>query len=482
VFAVGPVLAVAAIKLALQLSVLTRYGWHRDEFYYLVGGRHLDAGYVDHPLLVPWTARAVEAIAGPSLAGLRVVPALLGVATVVLGALITRELGGGRVAQVLAALCVALDPVFLAMNHWFQTPSFDIVAWVAVAFFVIRLLRTGDERWWLAVGGAAAFGLLAKTTIVVWLAALVVGLLLTPARRHLRSRWFLGAVGLALLGALPFLWYQIRHDWAFVEFSRNMNARTGGEEQPLFVPGQLLMHNPVTALVWIPGLVALFRDRDLRWCRPLGWAYVVAFAAFLASAGKAYYLAPVYPVLFAAGATYLARRRDWTRLPKLLVAGIAVGTILALPGSLPVLPLRDVADTPYAEINEDILEQVGWPELVATVERVVHERPGPTVVLTGNYGEAGALDVLGDVGAPVWSGQNSYWSWGGRPAPAPGTTFVVLGVDRGFLGRSFARCDLAAHVDNRLDVDNDEQGGAVMACRGLRRPWSEVWSDLRTFQ
>lgn len=482
VFALVPVLVVAGLKLALQLAFVTSYGWHRDEFYYLVGGRHLDGGYVDHPFLVPWVARGVDLLVGPSLAGLRVVPALLGAATVVLTAMIARELGGGRVAQVVAAICVALDPAVLAINHWFQTPSFDLLAWVAVSYCLVRVIRTGDERWWIGVGAAAAFGLLAKTTIVVWLGALALGLLLTPARRHLRSPWFFAGLAIAVVGALPFVWFQLQHDWPFLEFSRNMNARTGGKEQPLFIPGQLVLHNPVSALVWIPGLWALFRDDALRRFRAFGWAYAAAFVVFLVSAGKVYYLGPAYPLLFAVGAVFLARRHAWLTVPKLLVGGLVIGTLFALPSVLPVLPLEIAADSPYAGMNEDMLEQVGWPRFVRTVEDVVDAQTGPTYVLTDNYGEAGALEVLGDPGVPVWSGQNSYWLWGGRPQPPSDATFVTVGIDRDLLDRSFAQCSVAAHVDNGLDIDNEEQGKAVSVCRDLRRPWPAIWESLRDFR
>jgi hypothetical protein len=135
-------------------------------------------------------------------------------------------------------------------------------------------------------------------------------------------------------------------------------------------------------------------------------------------------------------------------------------------------------------VNEDILEQVGWPELVATVERVVDEQSGPTVVLTGNYGEAGALEVLGDLrdrGVPVWSGQNSYWLWGGRPEPAPATTFVTIGIAPSVLDRSFTRCAVAATIDNDAEVENEERHEPVTVCRGLRRPWSRTWDDLRVY-
>jgi 4-amino-4-deoxy-L-arabinose transferase-like glycosyltransferase len=479
--AVRGVLAVAALKLVLQAAFLTPYGWHRDEFYYLVGGRHLDLGYVDHPLLVPWVARLVDEVFGPSLVALRLVPALLGVATVVLTALLARELGGGRVAQVMASLCVALSPGLLAMNHWFQTPSFDVLAWVAASFALVRLLRTGDERWWLGVGAACAFGLLAKTTIVIWALGLVVGLLVTPARRHLRSRMLLLGLLIAAIAALPFVIFQLQHGAPFLEFTQNMNERTGGAEQPIFVPGQLILAGPAAAFVWIPGLWVLFRRDTFSRYRAFGWAYVVAFVLLLASAGKTYYLLPAYPVLLAAGATYLERTR-WPSWPKGLLAGLVVQTVLILPAVLPVLPLDTARDTPWFGTHDDIAEQVGWPELVDTVSDVVDRQRGPTVVVTGNYGEAGALDVLGDLDVPVWSDQNSYWLWSEEETPPADATFVTIGLGPGERARSFETCTTAAHVDNGRDVDNEEQGMPVVVCSGLRRPWSETWADLKHFE
>jgi 4-amino-4-deoxy-L-arabinose transferase-like glycosyltransferase len=478
--AVRGILVVGAIKLVLQVAFLTPYGWHRDEFYYLVGGRHLDIGYVDHPLLVPWVARLVDEVFGPSPFALRLVPALLGVATVLLTALLARELGGGRVAQVVAALCVALSPGLLAMNHWFQTPSFDVLAWVAASFALVRLLRTGDERWWLGVGAACAFGLLTKTTIVIWALGLVVGLLLTPARRHLRSRWLLLGLLIAGLAALPFVVFQLQHGGPFLEFTRNMNERTGGAEQPIFVPGQLVLAGPAAAFVWIPGLWALFRSEALSRYRAFGWAYAVAFVLLLASAGKTYYLLPAYPVLLAAGAAYLEPRR-WRRLRRGLVAGLVVQTLLVLPAVLPVLPLTTARDTVWFGTHDDIAEQVGWPELVDTVREVVDRQRGPTVVVTGNYGEAGALDVLGDLDVPIWSDQNSYWLWSEHERPPADAAFVTLGLGSAERARSFRTCTTAAHVDNGRDVDNEEQGTPVVVCHGLRRPWSETWADLKHF-
>lgn len=475
-------LALAGLRLVLLLAVATRYGWHRDEFYYLVGGRHLSLGYVDHPLLTPWVARGIEAMFGPSLFALRVVPAVLGCGLVVMTGLLARELGGGRRAQVLAAACFALDPFFLGANHLFQTVTFDQVAWVLASFALLRMLRTGDDRWWLAVGGAVGFGMLAKPTILIWVIAVGVGLLCTRQRSVLRSRWLLVALGVAALGGLAFLVFQLQHHWAFLEFSRHLSAEHGGQQRAQFLPLQLLVHNPVSAFVWIPGLVALLRTPTLARGKAFGVAFLVAAGLLLVVGGKYYYLAPLFPVLYAAGAVTLVSPAK--RISRALVAWLVVGFLVALPASLPVLPASTVNGTPWAALNKDALEEVGWPEFVATVEHAARDAsrdaPGNVVIVTSNYGEAAALQVMGDGHDPVIGRQNSEWLWGSGPV-GPRTTLVTVGFDASELDQvGIVGCRTVATIDNREHVDNLEAGSKVRACRPSR-PWWQTWRALKQY-
>jgi len=476
------VLALAGGRLVLLLAVATRYGWHRDELYYLVGGRHLSLGYVDHPLLTPWVARAVDLLFGPSLLALRVVPAVLGCVLVVMTALLARELGGDRKAQVLAALCFALDPFFLGANHLFQTVTFDQVAWVVASFALIRLLRTGDDRWWLAVGGAVAFGLLAKPTILLWVIGVGVGLLCTHQRSVLRSRRLPTALAIAALGGLAFLVFQLQHGWAFLEFTQHLGAEHGGEQRVQLLPLQLVVHNPVSAFVWIPGLVGLLRAPALARGKALGIAFLVAAGLLLVAGGKYYYLAPLYPVLYAAGAvTLLTRAR---RVSRALVACLVVGFLLPLPAALPILPASTVSGTPWAGLNQDALEEVGWPDFVHTVGAAARDAaraaPGNVVIVTESYGEAGALQVLGSGGIPVVGRQNSEWLWGPGPV-GPDTTLVTVGFDPHELTRvGIVGCRTVATIDNRDHVENIERGARVRICRPARR-WSDTWRALREY-
>jgi hypothetical protein len=473
-----PVLGLAGARLAMLLAVATRYGWHRDELYYVMGGRHLSLGYVDHALLTPWVARGVEGIFGTSLFALRTVPALLGCGLVIMTALIARELGGDRRAQILAALCFALDPFFLGANHLFQTVTFDQVAWVLASFALVRLLRTGDERWWIAVGGAVGLGMLAKPTILIWVISVTVGVLCTRERSVLRSKLLAPAVALVAVGSVAFLVFQIQHGWAFVEFSRHMDAQHAGENRSQFVLAQFVVHNPISAFVWIPGLVALLRRPSMARWKAFGIAFLVGAVLLLVVGGKYYYLAPLFPVLYAAGAVQLARKAP--HISRGLLVGLVLGSLLTLPASLPVLSASAINGTPYAGLNRDAFEEVGWPEFITTVERAVPAGSRPAVIVTNNYGEAAALQVLGDGRTPVVGRQNSEWLWGPGPV-GPDTVLVTVGFDLGELSHvGIVGCRTVATIDNPGHIDNNERGADVRICRA-NHAWPEVWRELRAY-
>jgi 4-amino-4-deoxy-L-arabinose transferase-like glycosyltransferase len=475
-----PIAALAVGRFMLLLAYAGSYGWHRDELYYLVGGRHWDLAYVDHALLAPWVAGAVDALVGPSLVFLRLIPALIGSAMVVMTALVARELGGGRRAQVLAAACFALDPFFLGAHHLFQTVTFDQLAWLLASFALVRLLRTGDGRWWLGVGAAVAFGLLAKPTILLWVLGAGVGVLVTPARRHLRSRWLAVAVLLASVAAIPFLVFQVHHAWPFPEFVRHMNDRTAGEMRAKVVPEVLFHHDPLSMVVWLPGLFALFRNSRLRTFVPLAWAFVVPLGVLFVLGGKSYYVAPMFPILYAAGAVALTRDRAWSpRRESLLIGSLAMFLLLVVPAVLPILPVRTLADTPYALLNKDQLEEIGWHRFVHTVSKTAGDDPH-ALVLTSNYGEAGALEVLGHDLPPLASRQNSYWIWGPRNL-ATATDIFAVGFTHGELRGVLTGCRGVGLAEPNAGVDNDESTAKIFQCDGIAGDPTEVWSRLKSF-
>ena len=483
--ATAAVLAIAAGHIVVQLLFSTRYGDHRDELYFLAPARQLAWGYVDQPPLTPALAWLAGALFGNSLVGLRLFPALASGAVVLLGGLLARELGGGRFAQGLAALCMAVSTFVLIAGHMLGTTAFDQLTWALCAYLVVRLLRTGDGRLWLLVGLVAGLGLLNKHLVLFLGLGLVVGLLLTDERRQLRSPWLWGGGGLALLILAPNLIWQVENGWPTIEMTRNLQARnSGGGAGLVFLPMQLLMVNPFLAPLWLAGLWWLLRAPDGRRYRALGWAYLTILVLFVALGGKPYYLAPMYAVLLAAGA--VVAERALRRPARRALVGLALGAgLLAAPIALPILPADLLNTLPVHKANPELAETLGWPELVDTVVEIYESLPpderATATIFTANYGEAGAVDQLGAArGLPqAISGHNNYWLWG--PGRARDGTTIAVGVRRERLEPIFGEITLAGRVANAHGVDNEEQGAPIWLCRQPRLSWAEAWPSLKHY-
>src|SRR5215469_1509568 len=486
-FALLPVAATAGVLTALLIALSDRYGYHRDELYFIQCGRHLAWGYPDQPPLVPLVARLMTDLAPGSLVLLRLPSAIAAGALVLLTALLTRELGGRRSAQVLAGAVVAVAPVVTGASHLLSTTTFDLPAWALLCLILLRVLRTGENRLWLLAGLVAGVALLDTDLVAFLISAVVVGLVIAGPRATFRSGWFYagGAIALALWS--PYLLWQASHGWPELSVARSIAAGYSGSSAPwwLIVPEQFVLVPWYFSPVWIAGLVRLFRDRRLRWCRAVGVAWPVLAVAFMVTGGKPYYLAGMYPVLLAAGAqptvNWAARGHARARL-RLLIAGMAVGVLL-LPITLPVLPVSVVHDTPVVALNYDAGETVGWPAFVGQIATAYRSVPpgqrAHAIVLTRNYGEAGAVDRFGPAdGLPAaYSGHMGFWYWG--PPPAAATTAVVVGYDRSELG--FCRTvRLAGQLNNREDVQDDEQGGPVWICQP-DRSWATIWPSQKDF-
>jgi 4-amino-4-deoxy-L-arabinose transferase-like glycosyltransferase len=504
--ATAGLLGVAAVLVVLLLAVAGRYGYHRDELYFLVAARHLAWGYVDQPPLTPALAGLARLLFGDWLPGLRLLPALAVGALVVVTGLITRELGGGRAAQVLAAACVAASGVTLAVGHLHSTTTYDVLVWAVGLLLLVRLLGTGERRLWLPIGLVAGIGLLNKATVAQLAGVVLLGMLVDrDARRLLASRWLAFGAAVAVALWAPYLAWQAGHGWPQLAIFADLRATDGGLGAGLaFPPFQLLMTNPLLAPLWIAGLVALLRRGWARPWRPLAVAYLVFVGFYTLVGGKPYYAFGFYPVLFAAGAVWLARRREqrgpegsgepqggapagWGGLPlrRLLWAVILVAA-LPLPLVLPVLPASSLRVV--SKINDEGGgETFAWPTYVAQVLRVRDRLPpaerASVVAVTSNYGEAGALARYGGAWGreAVYSGHNSFWWWG--PPRGDGRVVIVVGYDqdRAFLQRQFRSVTLAGRLDNGQGIGNEEQGHPIWVCRDLHGSWAASWRDWRHY-
>lgn len=481
---IAPLLALGAAKLAIWTLVGTRYGFHRDELYYLVGGRRLELGYVDHPPAVPWLAAAVDALFGPSLAALRLLPALAGAAIVVLAGVLAARFGGGRRAQIVAAVATLLCPFHLMSQNLFQTVPFDQLVWLSLAVLLAGLMQhRPSPRVWIAFGLVAGLGLLIKYTLLAFGAAVVIGLLLTPWRRELTRPWIYLGGALALAVVTPNLVWQASHDWPTLEF---LAANNAAERFPplAFLGLTAVFLGPFALPQFLYGIWFWLSDAGRRF-RLLGLATGLAFAAFLFLESKPYYAAPLYPVIFAAGGvaleTRLAVEAAWRRAPLYLL----LGNLLLAPIFLPLLPRAA-----YAELHDDFPhpefgEMFGWRELVERIGEAYRELPEETrpqvALVTSNYGSAAALDLWGERWGlpPATSGHNSYyfWSRGTRLDPA-----IAVGFRRERLESIFRQVTPLGVVENPLGIDNEEAGRRFYLVRGARLDRPALWSELRFFR
>lgn len=468
------VLTAAGVLLAALVALSGRYGPHRDELYFVAAGRHLAWGYPDQPPLTPLIARVTDLLAPGSLVALHLPSALAAAAVVVLAALTARELGGGTGAQLLTAVATGTGVVVVTLGHILSTTTIDTLFWVAIVYVVLRTLSRDTPRGWLLVGLLTGIGLLDKHLVAFLLAAVVVGIALTPqVRHHLRSPWAWAGVGLAVLLWLPNLAWQATHGWPQLELAADIRDEYSGVGPRLEFVGLLLVQfSPVAAALWIYGLVRLLRVPALVRAKPLAWAFLVLVVVILVTGGKAYYVVGAVPVLLAAGACGLAER--WSRRG-LVVAGavLALSAFVAWPAALPLLPEQAFGASVYPELNDDQAEMIGWPALAAAVDRAVADS-GAELVVTRNYGEAGALEWYGS-DAPVFSGHNGYAAWG---PPATDLTGPVVLVGYEAAPDWAVGCRDVGRVDNGVDVDNEEQGGLVQVCDGPQGSWADVWDEV----
>ena len=480
------VFVLAASKLLLTLAFSNRYGFHRDELYYLACARHPAWGYVDFPPIVPMLARFDVRLLGTSLVGLRIFPILAGSAIVILAALIARELGGGQIAQRLAAFCIVVAGIFLGGDWVFETVAFDQLCWAIVLYLVARLLRTSDLRLWPAVGLAFGIGLETKYTIVGLGAGLAVGLPVTRDRTQLRTAWPWLATGIAALCLAPNLVWQIQHGWPSLSYLFTHHGKIAGETSRLsFVLEQLLLANffllPVIAL----GLRQLFRDPRFRM---LGWTAVTVELLYFLAGGKSYYATPVFVLLYAAGAVALegfVRRGHEARRISLITIPAILFALALLPIALPVLPARAMAHDKLYKLRTDYGDEIGWPEFVSQVARVYQALPraerSQTVILLGNYGEAGAIDFYGPrYGLPrALSGHLTYYYW--KPRYVHARAVILVQVSPGSLGGQCRSARTVATIHNSLNVENEEQGEPVILCTGPHINLDRLWPLQRHY-
>jgi len=504
-------LLLSDVAILLYLALLTifihflgngGYGYFRDELYYLACGQHLAWGYVDQPPFVAPMAFITRHLLGESLFGLRFFPAICGGLIVLLAGLMARELGGGRYAQGLAAVAVMVAPVYLAIDNYLSMNCFDQVFWALAGYLVIRILKGGNPRLWLLFGLVAGVGLMNKYSMAFLGMGIVVGLLLTPARRQLLSKWLWlgGAIAFAIF--LPHILWEIHYGFPSREFIHNATYLKNLPQTPLeFLAGSAAGILIFNVPIWLAGLAFFFVAKAGKPYRLFGWVYVSILALFLLTRGKPYYLAPAYLFLLAGGAVAVEafiRKRNWNWLKPASIALLLVGGMIAVPFVLPILPVETylryqdfMGVKPAVEekgkqgkLPQQYADMFGWENMAATVAKVYNtlspEEKQECVIGASNYGEAGAIDFFGKkYGLPhSISSHNSYWFWG--PGEKPGEVLIVVGGNPQDYHRMYEDVQQAATVvcENARPLETNLP---VYLCRRPKMTLQQVWPQIRKF-
>ncbi|QWF79408.1 ArnT family glycosyltransferase [Amycolatopsis sp. CA-230715] len=474
------VCTVSGVVAALLLALSGRGSYHIDELYFRVSGQHLDWAYVDQPLLVPLLARVQTELFGDTLVATRVIPALLFGVTMVVAALIAREFGGGAKAQLLASCATAASVIPLGIGHLLHTYTIDGLVWTSTCWLVIRLVRTGSQRLWLAIGLVLGVGALTRYLVPLLVIALLAGLLVTGPRTVLRSRYLLGGVAIAAVLAVPTVAWQAANGWPELSMAYSL---FNIEDPVSFLVGQFYNIGPLLIPVWIVGLVALVRRREWRRYRFLAVAWLVVLGVLLAFGTQAIYMTGILTVMLAVGCVVVA---EWAATAaKRAVVGVALvgNALIAAVLMLPLMPMELYVRNPVLEgLGMAVLDQSDWPRQLAARTAEVYGTLPPTerertVLLGENFSQAGALDRFGpEYGLPTaYSGHNSYADFG---VPTDDKTVVIaFGAERDKLAPLFGSCDARGTFDYpyaRLD-----RGKEFLVCHNPVAPWSQLWPKIR---
>ena len=498
---------IAAVYFAAHMLTATHYGYFRDALYYLACSEHLAWGYVDQPPLIILVVWLVRHTIGTSLPALLLIPALAGVGRILLTAIFARDLGAGRFGTALAAMLAATPAVWYVIDHQIAMNALEPLFWTGCAYVILRMIQTGDPKWWLAFGLLSGLGLQNKYSMAAFAFALIAGLLISAQRKYLFTPWILAGGALALLVFLPNLIWNVQHHWPFLELMRNIRA--SGRDVALspgeFVAQQVLLMTPFNLPLWLGGLAWYLFSRDAKAYRLFGWTFLVAIVFFLLAHGKNYYSAPAYPIVLAAGGRFA--EAVLTRLvakPKAVVAlkafcfvWLFAGIGLLLPVVLPVLPidayLRYQEHLPFAvprsehshmaaALPQHYADEFGWEEMVAATARIYHslsqEEQAKTAIFANNYGQAGAIDFFGpkyDLPKAISSHQ-SFFLWG--PRHYTGEIVIVLGSSNPENDRQvFRSVVVAARLDNPYALPYETR--PILLCRGLNENLQTTWPDLK---
>jgi len=501
-------IAIAGAAILLTAAFHGRYGYFRDELYYIACSNHLAFGYVDQPPLSIALLALWRVIAGDSLQAIRLISSLALGGTVILTALTARRMGGGPFALGLSAFAVVASHEILAGGSLFTMNPIDVLFWIAALYLVVRILSGDSPRLWIVLGVTAGLGMLNKYSVGFLCAGVAGGFLLTRARRLLlRPEPWIGLLACVLV-FLPHVIWEIAHGLPTLEFMHNASQMKNAPMSPWdFIAGQFREMNYLNAPLWLLGLWYFIAHPEGKTYRPVAWMYAIVLAIMIAGNGKLYYMEASYPVLLAGGAVALERltvRKPWRLVRGVYPVLTGIMALVVLPLVLPVLPVDEFiayehalglapkADerTAVGDLPQVYADQFGWEEFVAHVARIYGtlsaDEQKQCVIFVRNYGEAGAIDFFGRRYGlpPALCAHNSYWMWG--PGERTGNIAIIVGHDRALddnlrdLRRRYQSVEPvgATSCAHCMPYEN---GRLLFLCRGMNTSFQALWPAERFY-
>jgi hypothetical protein len=489
--------------LVLHLVAIEGFGYFRDELYYISCSEHLAFGYVDQPPLSILLLKLIRLVLGDSVLAIRLLPAIASGLFVFLTGMMAKELGGKRFAVILAPV-TALAPIGNFFIYSVYSMNFlDHLFWSACILTVLRIIKTGEAKYWLFFGLIAGLGLQNKISILFLCFGIAVGILLTKERKYLKSKYLWLGAGLAGLLFLPYILWNMSHDWATLEFMQNARTMKMTAVSALeFLKEQVLYNNYASLFIWLAGLGFFFFHKEGKKYRLFGWMYLSIYLLFTIQQAKAYYLAPVYPILFAGGAVLIESwldRKYWKVLRPVLVIAIIVPTLLFCPAALPILPqettiqwLQKLGIDAKSGENHEIgalpqhfADMHGWEEMTLKVanayDSLTDEEKKECVLFATNYGVTGALNFMGKKYGlpPAFSGHNNHYFW--PPDDYTGNVVIIVGISKQELGNIFNDIIETDRTFSKYAMPY-ENNKPILICRRIKLPLKELWPRLKHFE
>ncbi len=497
-----PLLLLALAHMLVHVLTNGNYGMFRDEFYYIACSDHLSWGYVDHPPLSIFLLKISRLIFGDSVQAIRLLATLSGGILVFMTGVLAREMGGKRYAQILASTCMLISVQHLGLTGFYSMNIFDLIFWIVGFYLIIKLIKTGNEKLWMLIGLVIGLGLMNKISMMFFGFSLAVAMLFTPLRKYYLSKYmYIGGI-IAFLIFLPHLIWQVANEWPTVEFIANAKQyKISHMTQFQFFLEQVMTNHPFNFPIWVAGLGFLLFSKTLKPYRILGLLFIITYIVLAAQQSKPYYLAPAFPVILAAGGVVIdqiIQRIGWNRIRNALIVVLILGGAVLAPVAVPLLSVESLikyqqelhfeADT--GEVYDSGLlpqyfaDRFGWEGMTKTVAVVYNdltsEEKAACVIITSNYGEAGAISYYGkQYDLPlVISGHNSYHLWGHGENPPE--VVITVGFSVEHLTGLFENLHSAANIVSKYSMPF-ESNMVIYVCRGLKLDIETTLKEVKRY-